>query len=74
MCFITTVMTCGSTIEIGYLAIIVMAINLSMTFFNVSKLLLNKFGGDENYIDYLCNYCSLLEINVVAVLLEKWTI
>jgi hypothetical protein len=31
-------------------------------------------GGDENYIDYLCNYCSFLELHLVAGLLEKWTI
>ena len=59
---------------IGYVAIIVLGINLSITAYNVIRLLCSRRGGEENYIDYLCNYCSFLEINVVAVLLEKWTI
>lgn len=74
ICFITTVMTCGTTQFVGYLAIAVMGINLFATAYHVLKLLLSKFGGDENYIDYLCNYCAFLEINVVSLLLEKWTI
>lgn len=74
ICFITTVMKCGDNLAIGWIAIFIMILSMGTTAYNVLKLLLSRQGGDENYIDYLCNYCSFLEINLVGSLLEKWTI
>ncbi|CAD8059054.1 unnamed protein product [Paramecium sonneborni] len=74
ICFITTVMTCGDNPAIGYCAIIIMFLTLSTTMFHILSLLLSRQDGDENYIDYLCNYCSFVEIHLVGSLLEKWTI
>ncbi|CAD8136849.1 unnamed protein product [Paramecium octaurelia] len=74
ICFITTVMTCGDNTGIGYCAIAIMALTLSTTMFHILSLLLSRQDGDENYIDYLCNYCSFVEIHLVGSLLEKWTI
>lgn len=51
-----------------------MVISLGTTAYHVISLLCSRQGGDENYIDYLCNYCSFVEIHLVSSLLEKWTI
>ena len=50
-----------------------MVLNLGMMGYNVLKQLLSRIG-EENYIDYLCSYAAHMDINVVASILEKWTI
>ncbi|KAM3137148.1 hypothetical protein pb186bvf_010694 [Paramecium bursaria] len=74
MCFITTVLSCENYHEIAWVSTGVVTFCLSVEAFYTLQLLCSRQGGKENYIDYLCNYCSLLEINMVSSLLEKWTI
>lgn len=66
-------LSCGDTVFLGYLAGLVMILNIGMMGYNVLKQLLSRIG-EENYIDYLCSYAAHMDINVVASILEKWTI